>query len=121
MRQPPPLRASILNHVAAAWPTFYDLRAAAGARAHKERLRNTVSILINELRVALAAAQLCTRRSLAGGGDGPLSEEDHAASQACVEPAVLLCDLHRGAASVQTEQTIHLVRPGLMRLSDRYI
>ena len=30
-------------------------------------------------------------------------------------------DVHRGAASVQTEQTTYLVRPGLMRLSDRYI
>ena len=95
MRPPPPLRASILSHVAAAWPAFQDLRAAAGAYAHKERLRNAVSILVNELRVALAAAHLCSRRSLIGGGDGPLSEEDHAASQACVSRAELLCDLAR--------------------------
>ena len=28
---------------------------------------------------------------------------------------------HRGAASMQTEQTTHLVRPGSMCLGDRYI
>ena len=55
-----------------------------------------MSILVNELRVALAAAHLCSSRSLIGGGDGPLgSEEDHAASQASVSRAELLCDLAR--------------------------
>ena len=59
----PPLRCAILAHVAADWPEFAELRAAARALSQRTRLTNAVSIVSNELRVALAAALLCTDRS----------------------------------------------------------
>ena len=59
----PPLSSTILFHIAADWAEFADIRAAARALSHKSRLVNAVSIVSNEIRVALAAALLCTDRS----------------------------------------------------------
>ena len=80
----PPLRSSILYHIAADWGSqtlgrqrgfadiraaasgrqeFADIRAAARALSQKSRLRNALSIAVNSVRVALAAAALCADRS----------------------------------------------------------
>ena len=56
--QHPPLSHAILDHVAAGWPEFAAIRAAASAGSHRQRLPQCISIAINELRVALAAALL---------------------------------------------------------------
>ena len=59
--RPPPSRlgATLLDHIAADWPEFAAVRAAASAPARKSRLSATLSILVNELRVSAAAAYLC--------------------------------------------------------------
>ena len=54
----PPLAHAILAHVDADWPEFHSLRAAASADSHRTRLPQALSILVNETRVALAAALL---------------------------------------------------------------
>jgi hypothetical protein len=56
----PPLSKAILAHIAADWPAFADVRAAARALSQKSRLANTLSIAVNEVRMALAAALLCS-------------------------------------------------------------
>ena len=58
-----PLRSSILHHIAADWEEFADIRAAARALSQKSRLRNALSIAVNSVRVALAAAAVCADRS----------------------------------------------------------
>ena len=59
----PPLRSSILYHIAADWEEFADIRAAARALSQKSRLRNALSTAVNSVRVELAAAALCADRS----------------------------------------------------------
>ena len=59
----PPLRSAILHHIAADWEEFADIRAAARALSQRSRLRNALSIAVNSVRVALAAAALCADRS----------------------------------------------------------
>ena len=59
----PPFRSSILYHIAADWKEFADIRAAAKALSQKSQLRNALSIAVNSVRVALAAAALCADRS----------------------------------------------------------
>ena len=54
----PPLRHAFLAHIAADWEDFAELRRAASARGHRSRLSNAVSILVNEIRVSMAAALL---------------------------------------------------------------
>ena len=56
----PPLSRAILSHIASDWPAFADVRAAARALSQKSRLANALSFAVNEVRVALAAALLCT-------------------------------------------------------------
>ena len=56
MPNKPRLNASVLEAVAADWPEFHALRAAASAQSHLSRLPQAVSIVVNELRVAMAAA-----------------------------------------------------------------
>jgi hypothetical protein len=56
----PSISRAILSRIASGWPAFADVRAAAIALSHKSRLANALSIAINEVRVALAAALLCT-------------------------------------------------------------
>jgi hypothetical protein len=56
----PPLSRAILSHIASDWPAFADVLAAARALSRKSRLANDLSIAVNEVRVALAAALLCT-------------------------------------------------------------
>jgi hypothetical protein len=51
---------AILSHIASDWPAFADVRAAARGWSQKSRLANALSIADNEVRVALAAALLCT-------------------------------------------------------------
>jgi hypothetical protein len=53
-----PLGNAVLQHVAADWPEFADVRASARALSQKTRLTHSVSIAVNELRVALSAALL---------------------------------------------------------------
>jgi hypothetical protein len=55
-----PLSRAILSHIASDWPAFADVRAAARALSQKSRLANALSIAVDEVRVALAAALLCT-------------------------------------------------------------
>jgi hypothetical protein len=57
---PPPLSRAILSHIASEWPAFADVRAAARVLSQKSRLANALSIAVNEVRVALAAALLCS-------------------------------------------------------------
>ena len=54
----PPLRHAFLAHITADWEDFAELRRAASARGHRSRLSNAVSILVNEIRVSMAAALL---------------------------------------------------------------
>ena len=54
----PPLRHAFLAHIAGDWEDFAELRRAASARGHRSRLSNAVSILVNEIRVSMAAALL---------------------------------------------------------------
>jgi hypothetical protein len=56
----PPLSRAILSLIASDWPAFADVRAAARALSQKSRLVNALSIAVNEVRVALAAALLCS-------------------------------------------------------------
>jgi VIT1/CCC1 family predicted Fe2+/Mn2+ transporter len=56
----PSLSRAILSHIASDWSAFADVRAAARALSQKSRLANALSIAVNEVRVALAAALLCT-------------------------------------------------------------
>jgi hypothetical protein len=46
--------------IASDWSVFADVRAAARALSQKSRLANALSIAVNEGRVALEAALLCT-------------------------------------------------------------
>ena len=62
-RPAPPLSTALLSHIAADWPEFAEIRAAASALSHKQRLAQSVSALVNELRVAFAGALLCTRET----------------------------------------------------------
>jgi len=71
-----PLSSAILSHVVADWQEFADIRASARAFSQKSRLANTISIACSEIRVALAAALLCTDRSALPAT--ALSREDEA-------------------------------------------
>ena len=59
----PSLSGAILAHIAADWTEFAEIRAAARALSQKSRLTNALSIAVNEVRVALAAALLSSGRS----------------------------------------------------------
>ena len=61
----PPLRIAVLSHIAADWTEFQQLRAAASAFSARSRLQNATSIVVNEVRVAFAAALLSERTSCA--------------------------------------------------------
>jgi hypothetical protein len=56
----PPLSRAILSHIVSDLAAFADVRAAARALSQKSRLANALSIAVNKVRVALAAALLCT-------------------------------------------------------------
>jgi hypothetical protein len=58
----PPLSSAILAHIAADWDGFAEIRSTAHAVSQKSRLTNTLSIAVNEVLVALAAALLSTGR-----------------------------------------------------------
>ena len=73
---PPPLATAALSHLAAGWPALADLRAAASARRGSGRLRNEISALVCDVRVALAAAFL-----------GGLPDSDGVSSQQAAEDA----------------------------------
>ena len=57
-----PLESWILEYFAAMWPGFRDLRSAASAHGQRDRLRNAISILVNDVRVAMAGAFLTAAR-----------------------------------------------------------
>ena len=81
----PPLAHALLAHVAADWPEFAELRPAASAWSHKQRLPQAVSIVVNELRVAFASALLCSAPS-----DGQTSDDDAARNAAEIARAIRL-------------------------------
>ena len=72
---PPPLATAVLSHLAAGWPALADLRAAASARRGSGRLRNEISALVCDVRVALAAAFLGGLPD-SGGASPQLAAED---------------------------------------------
>ncbi len=78
----PPLHHTVLSHIAADWPEFHDLRAAASAFSAKSRLTNSISILVNELKVAFGAALLSTGQRTTAASDA-----DAAALDATVQHA----------------------------------
>ena len=84
----PPLRCAVLSHIAADWPEFQQLRAAASAFSARSRLPNATSIVVNEVRVAFAAALLSERQS--GAGVHAPAEADRVAAQACRDRALRL-------------------------------
>jgi len=84
----PPLSSAILSHIAADWPEFAEIRAAARALSHKSRLTNALSIAVNEVRVALAAALLSSGRP--GAHVSVLSREDEAARLGVIQRALRL-------------------------------
>ena len=53
--------------MSAEWPGFGDLRYAASAPDQRDRLRNAVSILVNDVRVAMAGAFLTATRQPSPG------------------------------------------------------
>ena len=77
-RRVPPLDSWILDYLAAEWPGFRDLRPAASAPGQRDLLGNAVSILVNDVRVAIAGAFLTATRRLSPGAAGPLSAADAA-------------------------------------------
>ena len=87
LRRVPPLDSWILEYLAAEWPGFGDLRSAASAPGQRDRLRNAVSILVNDVRVAMAGAFLTATRRPSPGAAGPLSAADTSRIDADVERA----------------------------------
>ena len=81
---PPPLHTAVLSHIAADWPEFAAIRGAAGTHSHRQRLQQTVSIAINEVRVALASALLCTQ---ARASRAPDALEDERQDEAAIARA----------------------------------
>ena len=77
-RRVPPLDSWILEYLSAEWPGFKELRSAASALGQRDRLRNAISILVNDVQVAMAgacpdcgaAAVARSSRSAYGGGLG---------------------------------------------------
>ena len=67
------VREALLGHVAAGWPSFAALRAAASSGQKKSRLANELSAAVNELRVTLAA---CFLSESTGRTSGPLTAAD---------------------------------------------
>ena len=86
-RPAPPLSTALLSHIAADWPEFAEIRAAASALSHKQRLAQSVSAVVNELRVAFAGALLCTRDAQLYN---PLSPEDAARNEQTIAHALRL-------------------------------
>ena len=93
----PSLSCAILAHVAAGWPGFAEVRAAARARSQKTRLANTLSIAANEVRVALAAGLLSADRSTLG--ITALTSEDEQARLDTIASAQRLHGLARAVLS----------------------
>jgi hypothetical protein len=63
----PPLSRAILSHIAHGWQEIAEVRAAARALSQKSRFAKMLCIAVNEVRVALAAALLCTEPWAASG------------------------------------------------------
>ena len=77
----------ILEYLSAEWPGFRELRSAASALGQRDRLRNAISILVNDVRVAMAGAFLTAARRPSPGAAGPLTAADSARIDADVERA----------------------------------
>jgi hypothetical protein len=84
----PPLSRAILSHIAHDWTGFAEVRAAARALSQKSRLANTLSIAVNEVRMALAAAVLFLDSP--GATSGPEPREDAKARSEAVRRALRL-------------------------------
>ena len=94
----PSLSGVILAHIAADWTEFAEIRAAARALSQKSRLTNALSIAVNEVRVALAAALLSSGRS--GSRAKASSRDDEAARLDTIQRALRL---HAHARAVVTD------------------
>ena len=77
----------ILEYLSAEWLGFRELRSAASALGQRDRLRNAISILVNDVRVAMAGAFLTAARRPSPGAAGPLTAADSARIDADVERA----------------------------------
>jgi hypothetical protein len=84
----PPLSSAILEHIAADWDGFAEIRSAARALSQKSRLTNTLSIVVNEVRVALAAAFLSTGHTASSAT--ALSRDDEAVRLDTIERGMRL-------------------------------
>ena len=89
LAESPPLDSCVLEYLAAEWPGFRDLGPAASALGQRDRLRNAVSILVNDVRVAMADAFLTA--ALSPEAAQPLSAADAAKIDAAVERARHIC------------------------------
>jgi hypothetical protein len=89
----PPLSRAILCHIASDWPAFSDARAAARVLSQKSRLANALSIAVNEVRVALAAALLCSDPPDASAESEP-HEEAESRAEAVRRAGALRLYLH---------------------------
>jgi hypothetical protein len=99
----PPLSRAILSHIAHDWSEFVEVLAAALALSQKSRLANALSITVNEARVALAAALLCSGQPEAAPGPEP--RKDAYARSEAVRLSLLLC-LH--ARAIETDYAVPL-------------
>ena len=123
-RRVPALDSWILEYLTAEW--LRDLRSAASAPGQRDRLRNAVSILVNDVRVAMAGAFLTATRRPSPGAAGPLLAADAARIDADVERArhmhscarMLLTDGLRPLATTWcfSESQVGLVREQFARV-----
>ncbi len=100
----PPLSSAILEHIAADWDGLAEIRSAARALSQKSRLTNTLSIAVNEVRVALAAALLSTGHTASSTA---LSHDDEAVWLDTIERGMRL---HAHARVVLSDCTGPLAR-----------
>jgi hypothetical protein len=105
----PPLSSAILEHIAADWDGFAEIRSAARALSQKSRLTNTLSIAVNEVRVALAAALLSTAHTASSAT--ALSRDDEAVRLDNIERGMRL---HAHARAVLSDCAGPLAREWLM-------
>jgi hypothetical protein len=110
----PPLSRAILSHIAHDWTGFAEVRAAARALSQKSRLANTLSIAVNEVRMALAAAVLFLDSP--GATSGPEPREDAKARSEAVRHARLIisdCPEPLAAEWKLSERQIRKVRQAI--------
>jgi hypothetical protein len=101
----PSLSRAILEHIAADWDGFAEILSAARALSQESRLTNTLSIAVNEVRFALAAALLSTGHTASSAT--ALSRDDEAVLLDTIERGMRL---HAHARTVLSDCAGPLVR-----------